>query len=159
MQFNLSSQTSVLCYLMSCSIVWYESKSWFFQPSLLGQHAIATEHYGIALQDVAYYLIQLPTHILLQIFHGSSSAKEFLEIHVMYLIRQVLKKFLKLSPSTTDLYFLVALAEPVIQSLDTDYDTWGYLWKVSVHVFHIFDNFVLDKRNSMIEIYIINVIY
>lgn len=131
--FNLSHQTIVLCYIMAPSVVWFGLgyRSWFFQVDLLGPYAMTTEHYRVALQHVVYYLIQLPKETLLEIFHGPDTLKDIVpKTPVMSLIYQVLGHFLKLSQPTTDLYFLVALAEPVMYRITVWCSPGDYLRKV-----------------------------
>lgn len=123
MRLNLSHQTAVLCYLMSKSIPWNLNdpfkKSWFCQSDLLGRYALGIGQYVVALQCIAYYLLQLPKSTLLGIFGGSDAKKTILETPAMHLICRVLRIFLRRSPPTLDLHFLVVLTAPIMESIDT----------------------------------------
>jgi hypothetical protein len=130
-KFNLSHETAVLCYLMSHSEDRFGSLSWLFRPDLLGRYAMKNEHYGVVTQRIAYYLLQLPKHSLLEVLNGSTSKDDILATPIMRLIHQVLREFLWLSPPTPDLYFLVALTFPVMQSIDFNCDACDYLCKAS----------------------------
>lgn len=131
---TLPQQAVVLCRFMSIelnSLAWYfRPGSWFFRPDFLGRYAMATGHYEVALQRIAHYLLQLPKHTLLGILNDPHSRKNILETPVICLICRVLNIFLDRSPTTTDLYFLVALTSPVMRSIG-NYRASDYLSRVS----------------------------
>lgn len=105
---EVSSQAALLCRLMPYIPRWLERRD------LLGRHAMTTERYGVALQRVAYYLLQLPKEILTEILNDSNSEEDVLQTPIMRLICRVLPTFLMHAPLSPELYFLVALADPVM---------------------------------------------
>ncbi|KAF5313551.1 hypothetical protein D9619_013744 [Psilocybe cf. subviscida] len=125
MKINLSRQTAVLCHLMSHSMRtrWGPPTEgvWFRRSDLLGGYAMTRDNYAEALQCTAYYLLQLPKRTLLGIFNGTDAKETILETPVMHLIREVLATFLVESPATPELYFLVALTEPIMRIMNMPY--------------------------------------
>lgn len=116
-EFNLSDHTAVLCFLLPDFAFpsAYSHKSWLARSDLLGCHAMTPERYGVALQQVIYYLLQLPKDTLLGILNPSESKEDILDTLPMRLIRAVLPVFLDHSPWTTHLYFLVMLTSSVLR--------------------------------------------
>lgn len=108
--FNLTAQAAVLCCLMP-------HLCWLNRSDLLGQYTMSTARYGEALERTAYYLLQLPKYILVEILGGSDSQSNIFKTPTMRLICEVLPIFLARSPPATDLYFLVMLTSPVMRCL------------------------------------------
>ncbi|KAF5322284.1 hypothetical protein D9619_000176 [Psilocybe cf. subviscida] len=135
-RFNLSNRTAVLCFLLPHLVrpsdsdysLTPGSDSWLMESDFLGRHAMSRERYGTALQRVIYYLLQLPEAVLLKILHVSDSKKAILFTPIMRLIRAILHTFFYRSPCTTDLYFLVALASPVLRKVGMVDDISGYTY-------------------------------
>ncbi|KAF5327849.1 hypothetical protein D9619_004962 [Psilocybe cf. subviscida] len=122
---NLSSQAAVLCCIRKTRIGRDDdAELWESRPDLLGQYAMAKEHYAVALQHIAYYLLQLPKQTLLDIFKHSNTQLNIHKTPIMRLIKQVSQASLRSSPPTTDLYFLVALIYPILNNI---YLGWGIL--------------------------------
>lgn len=108
--FTLSDQTVLLCCLLPHLSRWLE------RPDLLGSFAmVTTERYGVALQCVAYYLLQLPKATLAEISKSRGSIGSVLpSTPDLRLIRKVLPIFLSRSSPSTDIYFPVMLTFPPI---------------------------------------------
>ncbi|KAF5322520.1 hypothetical protein D9619_000183 [Psilocybe cf. subviscida] len=106
---TVSHQTALLSRLMP-----HLPPRWLERRDLFGRYAMTTERYGTALQRIAYYLLRLPKDVLADILNDSGDEKDILQTPLMRLICKVLPTFLTRSPRSTDLYFLVALADPVM---------------------------------------------
>lgn len=90
---------------------------WFNRSDLLGKHAMTTERYGVALQHTAYYLLQLPEHMLSELLEDRQFTL-YTPPRILRRIVGIFDTFLLRSPLTTDLCFLVALLCPVMIVLD-----------------------------------------
>lgn len=113
-ELKVSSQTVLLSRFMP------HLPRWLKRRDLLGQYAMTTERYGVALQCIAYYLLELPKDVLANISHDSNSKKDILETPIIRLIRKVLPGVLAHAPPTADLYFLVRLTGPVMRKVGKD---------------------------------------
>lgn len=139
-EFSLSNQTAVLCYLMP-----YLKYQWLHQPGL-GQCAMTKERYGWALRQTAFYILQLPRHIIVEILESSESMKELLATPVMRMISDVFIDFLARSLLAGDLYLLLALIKPLVQCLDIDPDASRIdIYMARVSIFRFFGMQVLTQ--------------
>lgn len=128
-EFNLSNQATVLCYLMP-----HLKYRWLRRPGLV-QYAMTTERYALALRQTAFYILQLPKHDLVAILKKRDLRMEFLATPIMRMISDVFVDFLTESPPATDLYFLLVLIEPLMAQclvIDPDSRISAYAQKVSI---------------------------
>lgn len=111
-KFDLSHPPVFLCCLIHKL-----TGLWLDRSDLLGQYAMTTDRYGVALQCCAYYLLQLPRQVLLEILNEFNSRQAADVTPIVRLISQVLPTFLYRAPHTTGLYFLVTLTESVMKHI------------------------------------------
>lgn len=125
MEFKVSQLNQMV---LLCSLV--PHLHWLDQSDLLGRYAMTRERYGVALQHTAYYLLQLPEHVLAGIFE--SSVPRYGRKPIMNLIAEVLPLFLARSPRTADLCFVMALIYPVIIVFASKPKASAYIQQVSI---------------------------